>query len=104
MLQRPVGCAAARIVDQDHGGDGGAAENIKRHQPAGSSPGLENWPYNLWTCAGYAGHITGFYRLTGARETFHVEHSLANDIASNNCGGEALYGNGHRNPRRDKSR
>src|SRR5271157_2388329 len=103
MLQRPVGCAAARVVDQDHGGDRGAAEDIKRNQPPCSSSGFENWPYNFWTCAGYAGHVTGFYRLTGAREMFHAEHSLASDIASSNCGGAALSGNGHCNPRGDKS-
>src|SRR5271157_668036 len=103
MLQRPVGCAAARIVDQDHGGDRGAAEDIKRHQPTGSSSGLENWPYDLWTCAGYAGHVTGFYRVTGAYELFPVEHSLASDIASSNCGRAALSGNGHCNPHGDKS-
>src|SRR5271157_5217558 len=62
MLQRPVRSAAARIVDQDHGGDRSAVEDIKRHQPAGSSSGLENRPFDLWTCTGYAGHVTGFYR------------------------------------------
>ena len=73
MLQRPVRSAAARVVDQDHGGDRGAAEDIKRHHPAGSSSGFENRPYDLWTCAGYAGHLTGFYRVTGAYEMFRVE-------------------------------
>src|SRR5271157_546196 len=82
MLQRPVGCAAARVVDQDHGGDRGAAEDIKRHQPAGRSSGFENRSYNIWTCAGYAVHVTRFYSLTGAYEMVRVEHSLANDVAA----------------------
>src|SRR5271166_2208903 len=62
MLQRPIGCAAARIVDQDHGGDCGPAKDIERHQAAWSSSGFKSWPHDFLICARYAGHVSGFYR------------------------------------------